>query len=75
MNGALVSGPLALFDAAAFRLGRLLKLHRSLLTVHCSLSHPTTLSTSANAKTVTLITPFIVKNAESSRERSPGLTS
>src|SRR2546426_6737850 len=34
-----------------------------------------TRSTSANRNTVTDITPFMVKNAASSRERSPGFTS
>jgi hypothetical protein len=37
--------------------------------------HHVTLSTSANPNTVSDITPFIVKNAASSRERSPGRTS
>ncbi len=35
----------------------------------------TSRSSRANPNTVTLITPFIVKNAASSRERSPGRTS
>jgi hypothetical protein len=44
--------------------------YRSLLTTHGFIN----LSKSPKLKTTTDITPFIVKNAASSRLRSPGLT-
>lgn len=53
-------------------------LFTSPFTFHPSLSpfttYATNLSISAKPNTVTLITPFMVKNAASSRDRSPGFT-